>query len=77
MSLAPRPRVAKLNDQRMRTSSRFWKPIRYQRWTVSQVAQAGKPLSPEAFDVGVYRGSLDRGQVAVVAVTEGAKLAPS
>jgi hypothetical protein len=45
MSRAPRPWVAKLNDQRMRTSSRFWKPIRYQRWTSSQVAQARKPLS--------------------------------
>ena len=45
MSRAPRPCVAKLNDQRMRTSSRFWKPIRYQRWTTSQAAQAGEPLS--------------------------------
>ena len=45
MSRAPRPRVTKLNDQRMRTSSRFWKPTRYQRWTSSQVSQARKPLS--------------------------------
>jgi hypothetical protein len=28
ISRAPRPRVMKLNDQRIITSSRFWKPIR-------------------------------------------------
>ncbi len=44
----PRPRVKKLNDQRISTSRRFWKPIRYQRWTTSQVTQAGKPLSRAA-----------------------------
>src|SRR5919204_908385 len=44
MRRPPRPRVRKLNDQRMSTRSRFWKPIRYQRWTTSHVAQAGKPL---------------------------------
>jgi hypothetical protein len=29
ISRAPRPRVAKLMDQRMRTRSRFWKPTTY------------------------------------------------
>ena len=38
---APRPCVAKLKAQLEHTSSRFWKPIRYQRWTTSQVSQAG------------------------------------
>ena len=45
MIRVPRPRVKKLNDQRMKTSRRFWKPIRYQRWTTSHVIQAGNPLS--------------------------------
>ena len=59
----PRPRVTKLNDQRMRTSRRFWKPIRYQRWTTSQVSQARKPLSRSALDVGDgrARGRSSRG----------------
>ena len=34
------------------TSSRFWKPIRYQRWTTSQVTQARKPLSRHEVQVG-------------------------
>jgi hypothetical protein len=41
----PRPWVKKLNAQRISTRRRFWKPIRYQRWTTTQVTQAGKPLS--------------------------------
>src|SRR5919197_572453 len=45
ISRAPRPCVAKLNNQRMNTRSRFWKPTRYQRWTTSQVTHAMKPLS--------------------------------
>src|SRR5205085_8472682 len=45
ISREPRPRVAKLNPQRIRTIRRFWKPIRYHRWTTSQVTQAMNPLS--------------------------------
>ncbi len=45
ISRAPRPRVQKLNAQRISTRMRFWKPIRYQRWTNSQVIQAISPLS--------------------------------
>src|SRR6185437_10745583 len=44
ISRAPRPCVAKLTDQRMKTRTRFWKPTRYQRWTKSHVIQARKPL---------------------------------
>ena len=75
-SRAPRPRVTKLNDQRMSTSSRFWKPIRYQRCTTSQVTQAKKPLSRIPFEVGDGGGSADRGEVALVAVAERAGSRP-
>jgi hypothetical protein len=37
----------------------------------------GKAAEPDAFDVGDRRCSADRGQVALVAVAEGAVLAPS
>src|SRR4029079_15341874 len=42
---APRPCVRKLTLHRMSTRTRFWKPIRYQRWTRSPVIPARKPLS--------------------------------
>ena len=70
MIRAPRPRVKKLNDQRMRTSRRFWKPIRYQRWTTSHVIQAGKPLRRIDVEVGDRPGAADRREVALVAVAE-------
>ena len=52
ISRAPRPRVTKLNVQRMSTSRRFWKPIRYQRWTKSQVEPGEEAAELEALDVG-------------------------
>ena len=73
---APRPRVRKLNDQRTKTSSRFWKPIRYQRWTKSQVSQAGKPLSRSDVEVGDGAGAPDRRQVALVEVVERPRRSP-
>src|ERR671926_1031407 len=45
ISRAPRPCVTKLNAHRMSTKIRFWKPIRYQRWTNTHMSHAGKPLS--------------------------------
>ena len=75
ISRAPRPCVAKLNDQRMRTRTRFWKPMRYQRWTTSQVIQATKPLSLQPFDVGDGGRAADRREVALVAVAERRRLA--
>ena len=74
ISRAPRPCVTKLNDQRMKTSRRFWKPTRYQRWTTSHVIQARKPLSLQALDVGDRGGAADRGEVALVAVAERRRL---
>ncbi len=43
ISRVPRPCVRKLNAQRMNTSTRFWKPTRYQRWMPSHKTQAMKP----------------------------------
>src|SRR5512143_3698869 len=40
----PRPWVMKLQAQRMSTTRRLEKPIRYRMWIPSQSAQAGKPL---------------------------------
>jgi hypothetical protein len=37
--------MTKLMNQRMETIRRFSKPMRYERWTTSQAAQAGRPLS--------------------------------
>ena len=70
MTRPPRPRVKKLKAQRIRTSSRFWKPIRYQRWTTSQVTQAGKPAEPRGVEVRDRPRPADRRQVALVAVPE-------
>jgi len=45
ISRAPRPWVTKLNDQRINTSRRFWKPMRYHRWPTNQMIQARLPPS--------------------------------
>ena len=42
---APRPRVAKLMDQRMKTMQAVLEADEVERWTTSQGTQAGKPLS--------------------------------
>jgi len=66
---APRPWAMKLKAQRVRTTSRFSNPIRYQRCTVSQVIHARKPPTRMCLMSATARAS-DRGEVALVAVAK-------
>ena len=70
ISRAPRPWVAKLNDQRMTTSSRFWKPIEVPEVNEEPGGPGEEAAEPEALDVGHSGGTADRGEVPLVVVAE-------
>jgi hypothetical protein len=76
MRRAPRPRVTKLTNQRIITSRRFWKPMRYQKVDHQPGDPGREAAEPDEMEVGDRGGAADRRQVALVPVAERPGSAP-